>query len=73
MGTLSFIWSLDRISGVIIMYKLLKNPLGGDVKFVIRLSDEAQIPFNPDNTDYQVYLAWLEEGNTPEPADEGEV
>ena len=28
------------------------------------------IPFDPDNTDYQAYLKWLEEGNTPLPADE---
>ncbi len=37
---------------------------------IIRLSDNTFIPFDPDNTDYQKYLKWVEEGNTPEPADE---
>lgn len=51
-----------------ITYKLVKNRQG-EVDAVNR-SDGWSIPFAPDNTDYQAYLKWLEEGNTPEPADE---
>ena len=52
------------------MYKLIKNHLSETALSVKRLADNAYIPFDPANTDYQAYLKWLEEGNTPEPADE---
>jgi hypothetical protein len=53
------------------MYKLTNNPYGG-TQVVQRLADNAFIPFDPDNTDYQAYLRWLEEGNTPLPAEENQ-
>lgn len=42
----------------------------GAAQAVKRLADNAFIPFDPANTDYQAYLRWLEEGNTPLPAEE---
>jgi hypothetical protein len=39
---------------------------------ILRLADNAFIPPDPTNTDYQAYLFWLEEGNQPEPAPEPE-
>lgn len=35
-----------------------------------RLPDGAYVPFDSSNNDYQKYLKWLEEGNTPLPAEE---
>ena len=52
------------------MYKLIKDSFSENVSFIQRLSDNAGIPINEANTDYQAYLAWVAEGNTPQPADE---
>ena len=49
-------------------YIELKNSDG--VVCAVNRSDGWSIPANPENTDYQEYLKWLDEGNTPEPADE---
>jgi hypothetical protein len=52
------------------MYQLQKPSWLNGQQFVKRIADGACIPFAEDNTDYQAYLKWLEEGNTPLPADE---
>ena len=53
------------------MYKLTQ-PMFGQTEptCIIRTADGTCIPFDPANTDYQKYLKWVAEGNTPEPADE---
>ena len=52
------------------MYKkLIDHMTGAEAQCIKRLSDNAFIPFDDANTDYQAYLAWLAEGNEPEPAD----
>jgi len=50
-------------------YKL-QNNLQNEIIAVTIVGQNISIPFDPANTDYQAYLAWVAEGNTPEPADE---
>jgi hypothetical protein len=46
------------------MYKLLESDSG-----ILRIEDGAKIPKDATNIDYQKYLAWIEDGNEPLPAD----
>ena len=53
------------------MYKQVKPPFeGAEAQCIKRLSDNAFIPFDPANTDYQAYLKFLAEGGQPLPADD---
>ena len=55
------------------MYKLHMDSVSKRASSVFKTNEDgtiSSIPFDPANTDYQVYLKWVAEGNTPEPADE---
>tara|TARA_R100000005_G_C4836892_1_gene110381 strand:+ start:365 stop:526 length:162 start_codon:yes stop_codon:yes gene_type:complete len=52
------------------MYKFFNNA-DGELYSVMKLEDRTIIRLSDDNdsSDYQEYLEWVAEGNTPEPAD----
>ena len=52
------------------MYKKITGMDGAEsTTTVLRKSDNAVIPFDNANRDYQEYLEWVAEGNTPEDAE----
>ena len=46
------------------MYSVIEHPSGRTLR---RLADNADIPEDPANTDYQRYLEWVAAGGIPEP------
>jgi len=52
-------------------YQYLIDPLSGEVaaNCIRRLPDGAIVPYDEMNSDYQAFLVWKAEGNTPSPAD----
>ena len=61
---------MDSISRTLIMYKLIKHQISQTINVVQRLSDNAYIPFDPANTDYQAFLKYQSEGGKVYGADE---
>jgi hypothetical protein len=52
------------------MYKLFKNLTGETIVF--NQETNTSFPCSEANIDYQAYLAWIAEGNTPIPAEEAQ-
>jgi len=51
------------------IYQLKNTPFGEQLCRVNENGSVSHIPKNLANTDYQEYLEWLAEGNTPESAE----
>jgi hypothetical protein len=47
------------------LYEKMVPPMPWMPEQIYRTSDGAVIPEDPNNSDYQLYLAWVAAGNTP--------
>lgn len=63
MDTPAFLRTYDRYSQV---WDMINNRVND--RMVLRDEDQAWIPFDEGNADYQQYLLWLAQGNRPTPA-----
>jgi hypothetical protein len=62
---------MDRERGALTMsYTEVRDPMTGKPSeaMIQRDADQAFIPFDEGNRDYQEYKAWLADGNAPKPA-----
>lgn len=48
-------------------YRMTDNALPADQQDIVRVSDGAHIPSDPKNTDFKIYITWIEAGNKPDP------
>jgi hypothetical protein len=53
-------------------YKLYKTLDGKDAAMTVSVEPQVSFIFDPQNSDYIAYLKWIEEGNTPQPAEENQ-
>lgn len=51
------------------MYKLVLDPETNEIIGLHTNDDHTFVPIAPSNLDYQEYLDWVAQGNTPEPPD----
>ena len=59
---------MQNSSDLVLVSHNMTYTLTNDPGIIVRDEDGAFIPMDPSNVDYQVYLAWVEEGNEPNPA-----
>ena len=65
-----FGWRSTFCGTLIMQYKLQKNPFTNEIGSIQVVGNPLiSIPCDPDNKDYQEYLKWVAEGNTPEEAE----
>ncbi len=53
-----------------VRYKLIKDIMRNQVTTIYDRQENFYFPITENNRMYREYLAWLEQGNEPEPADE---